>query len=314
MPSNFENNFKNDLLNKQLAYAQQLRKRNPPKKGIEASKSVGINYNVQLQKLIKQVKLDIQNNILSLVKQLEPLYMISSDTIKTLDDDTVTNQINTAFQKLKDKYNSDYFINFYSNIATDFITKINNVNQNKFNKQMKSFGLDIYGSSESLTNYLNSSIADNVQLITSIPSQYLDRVQSIVRTNMRSGLRSSAMVSQLQSQFNITKNRALFIARDQTAKTNGQITQQRQVGSGFTYFRWLDSGDSNVRTRHEQIADKVTAYGKGIYRWDNPPLSNKGSPIIPGQDFNCRCVAVPITDEEVEQNKKDGKINKGVLK
>ena len=42
-----------------------------------------------------------------------------------------------------------------------------------------------------------------------------------------------------------------------------------------------------MRDRHQEIAEKVTAYGPGIYRWDNPPLSDKGEPIIPGGDYSC---------------------------
>ncbi len=309
MPTNFENKFRSDLLNKQLANAQLVRKRTPPKKGVPASKSTGIQYNTQLQKLVKQIKLDINEHIVSLVRDLEPSYMLSSDSAITLDSDSATEQINTAFQKLQDKYNSPEFASVYSKMASDFIVQANDVNQEKFNKQMKSFGLDIYGTSPSLSNYLDASIADNVQLITSIPSQYLDSVQSIVRTNMRSGLRSSAMTAQLQKQFSINKNRAVVIARDQTAKANGQLNQQRQVASGFTYFKWLDTEDSKVRTRHRQIADQVTPYGVGVYKWSKPPVNDNGQPIVPGQDYNCRCTAQPITDEQVAQYRKENKNN-----
>lgn len=73
-----------------------------------------------------------------------------------------------------------------------------------------------------------------------------------------------------------------MIARDQTAKVNGDLASRRQRAVGINYFQWIDSDDERVRSRHESIANRLTAYGKGIYRWDNPPLSDRGVPIIPG--------------------------------
>jgi len=67
-----------------------------------------------------------------------------------------------------------------------------------------------------------------------------------------------------------------------------------------------------VRDRHAHLAEKVTAYGKGIYRWDNPPLSDNGTPITVGTDFQCRCTARPVSQREVNKNIKDGDTDKNV--
>jgi len=156
------------------------------------------------------------------------------------------------------------------------------------------------------------SIADNSRLITSIPEQYLTQVESIVMNNVRAGGRPAAISKQLADQFGITSARAKLIARDQTAKVNGDLSARRQTQSGFEYFEWVDSGDVRVRKRHETISDKMTAYGRGVYRWDNPPLSDRGTPIIPGQDFQCRCTARPVTRREVDANQEAGRARKGV--
>ena len=110
----------------------------------------------------------------------------------------------------------------------------------------------------------------------------------------------------------MSDKRAKLIARDQTAKIAGNLNERRQRSVGFVYFRWLDSGDSRVRDRHEDIADKVTAYGKGVYRWNHPPLNEKGEEILPGQDYQCRCTAVPVSQVEVDRNVKAGRTQPGV--
>lgn len=98
----------------------------------------------------------------------------------------------------------------------------------------------------------------------------------------------------------------------QKPKGTGHLNAKRQQSSGFEYFQWIDSDDERVRDRHEDIANRVTAYGKGIYRWDNPPLSDRGTPIIPGQDFQCRCIARPVLTSEVEANQAAGRVRPGV--
>jgi len=177
---------------------------------------------------------------------------------------------------------------------------------------MKRIGLDIYGDSQVLQDYLDASVYDNTQLIKSIPSQYLTRVQTIVTTNTRAGLRPSAITKVIQDEFGVTERRAKMIARDQTSKLTGDLMEKRQREAGFPYFEWNDSDDSRVRARHEQLANRVTAYGRGIYRWDNLPLSDEGKPIKPGSDYQCRCIAIPISQREVDENRKAGRTNPAV--
>ena len=69
-----------------------------------------------------------------------------------------------------------------------------------------------------------------------------------------------------------------------------------------------------MRDRHQEIAEKVTAYGPGIYHYDNPPLSDKGEPIIPGGDYSCRCISQAVSDEEVAKYRREGKTAPGVYR
>ena len=212
------------------------------------------------------------------------------------------------FQSIVDKWRSPAFSGAAKSISGDFVKAMNVQNSSRFAKAVKPIGvtgIDIFGDSPKLQDILSASIADNTRLITSIPEQYLNNVQSIVMSNMRSGLRPSAIVKQLQDQFGVTKRRAQLIARDQTSKANGELSKQRQEDTGFEYFRWVDSDDIRVRDRHEAIANKDVGYGKGVYRWDDPPKDEKGKPIIPGEPINCRCISQPVTSSQVEQNKKN---------
>lgn len=289
------------------------------------NKSTGISYNAQLQRLVRAIKNDIDRELIPLVKGLAPQYSEDSlidlvrdgetfdvMTIRKLTKDGWVSDITNAIARVVNKWTGIEFDSLANQTAYQFVNNADSVNKRKFDSSMKSMGISVFSESSALDEMLQGAVYDNTQLIKSIPAQYLKQVESAILTNMRAGLRPSAIVKELQSQFGVTERRAKFIARDQTAKVNGDINKKRQTSAGFEYFQWLDSDDSRVRDRHEAIANKVTAYGRGIYRWDNPPLNDNGEQIIPGSDYNCRCVGIAVSQSQVDKNVKDGKVNKGV--
>lgn len=76
------------------------------------------------------------------------------------------------------------------------------------------------------------------------------------------------------------------LARDQTNKLTGQLTQIRQESLGIRKFIWRTSGDNRVRETHQQFEGRT-------YLWSNPPEGGPGFPI------QCRCTAQAVIDEAV---------------
>lgn len=254
-----------------------------------------VRYNAALQRIARAVKRDIDEVIVPLVKQYAPEYVQDAAPVATLDGwaDTMAR----ALQFLLSKWLSPVARQAATEIAATFVRTQVSVNS----RGRRSVGIDVFSNSQQARDYLEAATFQNAMLITSIPAQYLEQVQNIVMTNMRAGMRPSYIEKALTQQFGVTSRRAKMIARDQQAKVQGELNKRKQVDAGFTYFRWVDSHDQRVRHRHREIADKVTDYGKGVYRWDDLPLSDKGEPIQPGSDYQCRCVAVAVPDFKVKQ-------------
>ena len=282
-----------------------------PTKGVEPAVGLGISYNAKLQNIVREVKKDIDTQLTPLLRDLAPQYSTQDSATPTRTRDGWFDLIQGALQMLLSKWSSPEYRALADTLASTFVGDASDIN---YKRTQKSFGVNILAGEPSLDEYLQAAAYNNSQLIKSIPAQYLGQVENIVLTNVRAGGRPAAIESLLRDQFGVTQNRAKFIARDQTSKINGDLTARRQQNAGFDYFQWVDSNDSRVRDRHEAIADKVTAYGKGVYRWDNPPLSDKGDPIIPGQDYGCRCIARPVRNATVEKNQRDGKVTPGVYR
>lgn len=78
------------------------------------------------------------------------------------------------------------------------------------------------------------------------------------------------------------------------------MTALRQINSGVEYFRWVTVQDDRVRDTHEHLQDKITEYGKGVYKWSDPPKGQKGQKIIPAYEYQCRCMAEPLFTDKVE--------------
>ena len=299
-----------ELLEKQLASITE--KKAAKSKPVEISKQAGIRYNAELQRMINELRADIEKSVIPSVKALEVEYTSDSNMRSDIEFNIVVydswvDTIQSTLALLKSKWSGDKFDQWAQRLASSFIMSTDQFNKKQLNKQFASFGINAYADDTAVNEYLKASIADNTRLIKSIPEQYLAQVDSIVIGNMRSGLRPSTIESQLSDQFGVTKRRAKMIARDQSSKASNGLARKRMQSSGFEYFQWVTSKDERVRSRHSKIANKVTKYGKGIYRWDDLPLSDKGEPIAPGDDYQCRCIARPVTKAEVLKNQKEGK-------
>ena len=108
-----------------------------------------------------------------------------------------------------------------------------------------------------------------------------------------SGKSNTEIGRQIQEAYGIEKRHAQFIARDQTAKLNADLTQSQQTDAGGSEYIWSDAGDNRVRPRHEQLNGKR-------FKWSEPPIvdENTGRRCHPGEDYNCRCVALPVFNIE----------------
>lgn len=126
---------------------------------------------------------------------------------------------------------------------------------------------------------------ENIKLVENAGRVYAASVRAIVDDPDNFGLRVEDLKDKLQERGDVSENRAELIARDQTLKLNGQITEARQTAAGVNEYIWSTSLDERVRPEHAALEGQR-------FSWDSPP-----APGHPGQDYNCRCVALPYVPE-----------------
>jgi len=135
-----------------------------------------------------------------------------------------------------------------------------------------------------------AAVDTNVGLITSIPDQYFDRMQEVLFDHMQSGERWESLVGGLRDAIadvnNLADYRVALIARDQTSKMAATFNEARTRSVGITQYTWQTAGDERVRESH-------AANDGQLFSFDTPPEETGN----PGDDINCRCVALPYVEE-----------------
>lgn len=178
-------------------------------------------------------------------------------------------------------------------IAQGFVNRGNIQNQQEVSKNLKNqTGIDLsayLGNSPRIAEKVNAMTTANVQLIKSIRSQYLDKVQNAVTQAVVNGTLNKDLVQQIKDLGKTTEKRAIFIARDQSSKLNAALTQARHEDVGITKYTWSTSGDERVRESHAEKDGQVFEYA-------NPPADTGH----PAHDYNCRCVAIPYLGDVVK--------------
>lgn len=135
---------------------------------------------------------------------------------------------------------------------------------------------------------LHATINANVDLIKSIPAQYLNQVQGAVMRSVQTGRDLGTLAKELEEHYGVTKRRAAFIARSQNNMATASMTRARQVELGLTEAIWVHSGGGkHPRPSHAQAGRDKTRYSTSE-GWLDPAI---GKRIFPGELPNCRCVS-----------------------
>jgi len=146
---------------------------------------------------------------------------------------------------------------------------------------------------------LHTFLAEQVHLITSLPTEAAERVHEMTLNGITRGERASSIVEKILESGNVSYSRAKCIARTEVARTASGLTIARANYIGSTHYYWRTSGDSDVRIGHKEMDGKICEFAK-------PPAVNEGTAEHPrimyhhaGCIWNCRCYIEPILDYEM---------------
>jgi len=120
-----------------------------------------------------------------------------------------------------------------------------------------------------------------------------------VETRTFDGFRYEGMIKSIQKSYNVSENKAKFLARQETQLYTSKLKEVRYEKAGVTKYRWVCSAHPKSKSPNERTPGMVRYYhalnnGKIFSFAEGAVVNAKGEKKNPGEDYNCNCIAVPV--------------------
>lgn len=144
----------------------------------------------------------------------------------------------------------------------------------------------------------------------------LSELNAIISDGYRNGLSQDEVKELCRKHYEQSKSWFESMTSDRVSTLNSELTKAEHTDAGVKFYVWKSQHDNRVRQSHRSFDGK-------IFSWDAPPdgwyvTKSKGLVLTgrrchPGEDYGCRCCAIPIFDYEsmnlpVERSATDEKL------
>lgn len=174
--------------------------------------------------------------------------------------------------------------------AEDFVNNVERTSKVNLDKQVKAAGIATVLAEPWLDDFVKKRVKENVGYIKNLETEAYERIEKVVNEHISNNSAPKVIREAIMEQTDISKTRAKFLAVDQSGSIFGQINAERHQRMGLEKFKWDTSGDERVRDTHRALDGQVFAYAE-------PPTVGSRV-VLPGEDYRCRCVAIPVFDDD----------------
>jgi SPP1 gp7 family putative phage head morphogenesis protein len=212
-------------------------------------------------------------------------------------DDSISSQARILMNYLMGKF-SQLFAKKAGTLAQGMVNNATQISKATLHGSLKklSGGLSLETGvvPEGMEDVATTSVAENVSLIKSIPSQYFTNVTGAVMRSITTGAGLADLMPELSKYSGETSRRVKNLALDQTRKAYNSINKQRMQALGVKQFEWIHSGGGQQpRESHIKISGHIFDFDTleeeqaalGV------PEADRG---IPGHAINCKCTMRPV--------------------
>lgn len=284
----------NNITNR-LALQQQVKSRFRGKKRLKSKVAIRYKQNTEREyvRIVNSCMEAIRKDLDAEMEKVAKIARMNNDSFREDSFNDLLDAIEQAFNRIT-KRHSKFIDNLKEKLSVlaGLSRKMSISEWKRVCK--KTLGIDIlsdYYMGDFYSLMMDEWVDRNVDLIKTVPANALSSMKDIARKGFLEGKTVTNVMKEIHEVYGMNKRHARFIARDQMAKLNSELTRMQQEDAGVTQYTWSDSGDGRVRARHKELDGKV-------FRWDDPPIVDKktGRRCHPGQDYRCRCCAIPFFD------------------
>ena len=121
------------------------------------------------------------------------------------------------------------------------------------------------------------------------------KMRKEVADMVQKGVRVPQLQEYFEKRWKIAKNKALFLAENESRLAGSVIQATQYQKLGCTRFKWGRSTSIEKRELHKKLAqennNEYGINGTNVFEFDNPPIIDEklGIKGLPGQIWNCKC-------------------------
>lgn len=217
-------------------------------------------------------------------------------------DESISSMMERIFNELINEFKV-FFDQHTNRLVTKTAKEANNASKKAFKYSFKKLSggltIDVDKISEDEREIIKSIVFQNIRLVKSIQSKYLNNVAykiiSSIADKNNQGLEGliKYIDGTLTDEARKIRNQAHNIALDQTRKMFNDFNRIMAIKAGIKQFRWIHTGRAKYpRPYHRDVLNDK------IFLFDKPPIIDPKTKDrgFPGQLRNCRCTFVPVID------------------
>lgn len=152
---------------------------------------------------------------------------------------------------------------------------------------------------------------NNIQqyMIKDFADERIPKMRAMIQQAVLDGYRLDTVEDIIKKNFREVANKARFLAFNETNILMSEYKRVKYQAMGFEKFIWQTRADSRVRDLHKKLNGTT-------WRYDDPPVIDErtGQKGLPGETYNCRCVAIPYIEDSKFINAKHQEQNVYSLK
>jgi len=243
-----------------------------------------------------------QKNLVSVVKKWKQIYevYIANDISRWFEwyqNDSPAEELTTQSKQMENLFLETINSNV-PQYAQNGFDETNRIFRNQWETVVKTgLGIALLLPQKGLEEKRNLFSLSSVALMTKLAFEIVGDISRVVLNGFRLN-KKQQLGEELKKIWTKARNRAKLIARDQLEKQYGELNRDTQLQYGVKEYTWVTAGDERVRDSHSRLDNRICSWSddsvvKSGNNWVQ--RSSLGAFVgIPGQDYNCRCVAYPI--------------------
>jgi SPP1 gp7 family putative phage head morphogenesis protein len=157
---------------------------------------------------------------------------------------------------------------------------------------LRNIGISIDLTDAMSENLRREYIENQIRNIKNWHPKQVKRLREMIQRVSLGGYSRQSLQQTIMDEYGVSEGKARFLARQETSLFMSRLRRERYEDAGVRYYRWRSSTDERTRPMHKALNGR-------IFRFGDPPVTDEyGHRNEPGEDYNCRCLALPLSVSE----------------